>query len=101
VFAIDAPDVFKSPASDTYVIFGEAKVEDLAAKAAQAMAQNFRAPAGAGAADAAEASAAGAAGAFCFALGGLVGRLIFSATQWANRNANAINAMCSQPQHQL
>lgn len=28
VFTIVAPDVFKSPNSDTYVIFGEAKVED-------------------------------------------------------------------------
>merc|ERR1712137_485027 len=28
VFAINAPDVFKSPNSDTYVIFGEVKVED-------------------------------------------------------------------------
>ena len=29
VFTINTPDVFKSPASDTYVIFGEAKVEDM------------------------------------------------------------------------
>jgi hypothetical protein len=31
LFVINAPDVFKSPASDTYVIFGEAKIEDLSA----------------------------------------------------------------------
>merc|ERR1712169_77958 len=28
IFAIANPDVFKSPVSDTYVIFGEVKVED-------------------------------------------------------------------------
>merc|ERR1712115_52826 len=28
IFAIAQPDVFKSPTSDTYVIFGEVKVED-------------------------------------------------------------------------
>ncbi|KIZ05824.1 Nascent polypeptide-associated complex subunit alpha-like protein 1 [Monoraphidium neglectum] len=32
LFVIQAPDVFKSPASDTYVIFGEAKIEDLSAQ---------------------------------------------------------------------
>ena len=29
---IQTPDVFKSPASDTYIIFGEAKIEDLKEK---------------------------------------------------------------------
>merc|ERR1712100_831247 len=29
LFVISKPDVFKSPASDTYIIFGEAKIEDL------------------------------------------------------------------------
>jgi len=29
---ISKPDVFKSPASDTYIIFGEAKIEDLSAQ---------------------------------------------------------------------
>ena len=32
LFAISNPDVFKSPNSDTYVIFGEAKIEDLSAQ---------------------------------------------------------------------
>ena len=32
---IQKPDVFKSPASDTYIIFGEAKIEDLSAQASQ------------------------------------------------------------------
>jgi len=30
LFVISKPDVYKSPASDTYIIFGEAKIEDLA-----------------------------------------------------------------------
>jgi len=29
LFVIQRPEVFKSPASDTYIIFGEAKVEDM------------------------------------------------------------------------
>jgi nascent polypeptide-associated complex subunit alpha len=29
LFVIPKPEVLKSPASDTYVIFGEAKIEDL------------------------------------------------------------------------
>lgn len=33
MFVINTPDVFKSPASDTYIIFGEAKIEDLSAQA--------------------------------------------------------------------
>eukprot|EP01089_Gocevia_fonbrunei_P017410 TRINITY_DN563_c0_g1_i1.p1 TRINITY_DN563_c0_g1~~TRINITY_DN563_c0_g1_i1.p1 ORF type:complete len:219 (-),score=90.25 TRINITY_DN563_c0_g1_i1:179-835(-) len=28
LFVISSPDVYKSPASDTYVVFGEAKIED-------------------------------------------------------------------------
>ena len=35
LFVISQPDVFKSPTSDTYVIFGEAKIEDMSRKAAQ------------------------------------------------------------------
>lgn len=38
---IQKPDVFKSPASDTYIIFGEAKIEDLSAQASQAAADQF------------------------------------------------------------
>ncbi|MRA75870.1 hypothetical protein GH890_30970, partial [Bacillus thuringiensis] len=29
LFVINRPDVYKSPASDTYIVFGEAKIEDL------------------------------------------------------------------------
>eukprot|EP00906_Rhabdomonas_costata_P011458 RCo016331 len=30
LFMISQPDVYKSPATDTYIIFGEAKIEDMA-----------------------------------------------------------------------
>ena len=39
LFVIAKPDVYKAPSSDTYVIFGEAKIEDLAAKQAEQMRQ--------------------------------------------------------------
>lgn len=45
LFVIAKPDVFKSPASDTYIIFGEAKIEDLSAQAQQAAAGQFTEPA--------------------------------------------------------
>lgn len=41
LFVISKPDVFKSPASDTYIIFGEAKIEDLSAQAQQTAANQF------------------------------------------------------------
>merc|ERR1712157_666188 len=41
LFVISKPDVFKSPVSDTYVIFGEAKIEDLSAQATQSAAEQF------------------------------------------------------------
>ena len=44
LFVIQKPDVFKSPASDTYIIFGEAKIEDLSAQAQTAAAEQFKAP---------------------------------------------------------
>jgi len=44
LFVISQPDVFKSPASDTYVIFGEAKIEDMNQQAQQAAAEQFKAP---------------------------------------------------------
>merc|ERR1712167_261640 len=43
LFVISAPDVFKSPASDTYIVFGEAKIEDLSAQAHMQAAQQFKA----------------------------------------------------------
>jgi nascent polypeptide-associated complex subunit alpha len=42
LFVINTPDVFKSPASDTYIIFGEAKIEDLSAAAQSQAAQAFQ-----------------------------------------------------------
>lgn len=41
LFMINRPDVFKSPTSDTYVIFGEAKIEDLSAAAQANAAADF------------------------------------------------------------
>ena len=49
LFVISKPDVFKSPSSDTYVVFGEAKSEDVGAAANQAAAaKQFRQPQTAG-----------------------------------------------------
>lgn len=36
--------MFKSPASDTHIVFGEAKIEDLSAQAQSAAAEHFKAP---------------------------------------------------------
>ena len=47
LFVVNKPDVFKAPNSDTYIIFGEAKIEDLsqsAAAQAQAAAGQFQNP---------------------------------------------------------
>jgi len=41
LFVITQPDVFKSPASDTYIVFGEAKIEDINAQAAGQAAEKF------------------------------------------------------------
>ncbi|GFN89689.1 nascent polypeptide-associated complex subunit alpha [Plakobranchus ocellatus] len=43
LFVISRPDVFKSPASDTYIVFGEAKIEDLNHQAQVAAANKFKA----------------------------------------------------------
>ncbi|KAM6178297.1 NAC-alpha domain-containing protein 1 [Rhynchocyon petersi] len=44
LFVISKPDVFKSPASDTYVVFGEAKIEDLSQQVHKAAAEKFKVP---------------------------------------------------------
>ncbi|KAK1397408.1 nascent polypeptide-associated complex subunit alpha-like protein 1 [Heracleum sosnowskyi] len=44
LFVISKPDVFKSPNSDTYVIFGEAKIEDLSSQLQSQAAEQFKAP---------------------------------------------------------
>merc|ERR1719375_1707949 len=41
LFVISNPDVHKAPSSDTYVVFGEAKIEDLSAQAQANAAQQF------------------------------------------------------------
>ena len=43
LFVIGKPDVHKAPASDTYVVFGEAKIEDLSAQAQANAAQSVTA----------------------------------------------------------
>jgi len=42
LFVINKPDVYKSPNSDTYIVFGEAKIEDLGQHAAQLAANQFK-----------------------------------------------------------
>lgn len=41
LFVIGEPDVFKSPNSDTYVVFGEAKIEDINSQAQAQAAEQF------------------------------------------------------------
>merc|ERR1719258_464945 len=41
LFVISKPDVHKSPNSDTYIVFGEAKIEDMSAQAQASAAQNL------------------------------------------------------------
>merc|ERR1712244_122676 len=48
LFVISKPDVFKSPASDTYIIFGEAKIEDINSQQQVAAAEQFRDDGGVG-----------------------------------------------------
>merc|ERR1712186_135478 len=43
LFVINKPDVYKNPASDTYIVFGEAKIEDLTQQAQIDAAQKFNA----------------------------------------------------------
>jgi len=65
LFVIAKPDVYRSPGSDTYIIFGEAKIEDLSntslAKQAQQVVANENAPAAEAQPAAAPAAAAAAA----------------------------------------
>jgi nascent polypeptide-associated complex subunit alpha len=42
LFVINQPDVYKSPNSDTYVVFGEAKSEDSSAQSQAAAAKQFQ-----------------------------------------------------------
>ncbi|GFP83792.1 nascent polypeptide-associated complex subunit alpha-like protein [Phtheirospermum japonicum] len=44
LFVISKPDIFKSPNSDTYVIFGEAKIEDLSSQLQTQAAEQFKTP---------------------------------------------------------
>jgi nascent polypeptide-associated complex subunit alpha len=42
LFVINNPDVYKNPHSDTYIIFGEAKIEDLSQQAQVAAAEKYK-----------------------------------------------------------
>lgn len=44
LFVISKPDVYKSPNADTYVIFGEAKIDDLSSQLQTQAAQRFKMP---------------------------------------------------------
>ncbi|KAI8906123.1 nascent polypeptide-associated complex subunit alpha [Powellomyces hirtus] len=44
LFVVAQPDVYKSGTSDTYIVFGEAKIEDLNSQAQAAAADQFKAP---------------------------------------------------------
>lgn len=44
LFVISKPDVFKSPASDAHIIFGEAKIEDLSSQLQSQAAEQFKVP---------------------------------------------------------
>merc|ERR1712142_1454419 len=44
LFVINKPDVYKSPAGDTHIIFGEAKIEDLSQQAQIQAADKFTSP---------------------------------------------------------
>ncbi|KAI0119091.1 hypothetical protein F4814DRAFT_438810 [Daldinia grandis] len=46
LFVINNPEVYKSPNSNTYIVFGEAKIEDLNSAAQQAAAQSLAASGG-------------------------------------------------------
>merc|ERR1712107_200626 len=43
LFVINKPDVYKNPASDTYIVFGEAKIEDLSQQSQMKAAEQFKA----------------------------------------------------------
>ncbi|XP_044746914.1 nascent polypeptide-associated complex subunit alpha [Coccinella septempunctata] len=42
LFVINKPDVYKNPVSDTYIVFGEAKIEDLSQQQQIAAAEKFK-----------------------------------------------------------
>ena len=68
---INSPDVYKNPHSDTYIVFGEAKIEDLSQQATMAAAERFKAPESAAAGN--DAAAAGTVcSKYIFALGFVV-----------------------------
>lgn len=61
LFVISRPEVYKSPASDTYIVFGEAKIEDLSAQAQIQASEKFKQAAPSGEGDASAITGGGAA----------------------------------------
>ncbi|KAI5295065.1 GAL4 enhancer protein [Ascosphaera acerosa] len=61
LFVINQPEVYKSPSSNTYIVFGEAKIEDLNSQAQASAAQQLAAAESAAAQEAAQATEAAAA----------------------------------------
>ncbi|PPR03938.1 hypothetical protein CVT26_001143 [Gymnopilus dilepis] len=59
LFVIASPDVYKSSNSDCYIVFGEAKIEDMNSQAQMSAAQQLASGAGGGAAQTLEQSGAG------------------------------------------
>ncbi|KAF8844516.1 nascent polypeptide-associated complex, alpha subunit [Paxillus ammoniavirescens] len=49
LFVLSSPDVYKSPNSDCYIVFGEAKIEDMNSQAQLSAAQQLASGGGAGA----------------------------------------------------
>jgi len=49
LFVLATPDVYKSPNSDCYIVFGEAKIEDMNSQAQMSAAQQLASAGGAGA----------------------------------------------------
>ena len=41
MFLIQKPDIYKKPASDTYIVFDEAKIEDLSQQAKMGETEKF------------------------------------------------------------
>lgn len=62
LFVISKPDVFKSPAADTYIIFGEAKIEDINSQLQANAAEQFKNAEPSGLPDATAAAAPATAG---------------------------------------
>jgi len=57
LFVINKPDVYKNPVSDTYIVFGDAKIEDMSQQAQMAAAEKVKEASGTASGDLTSASA--------------------------------------------